>query len=155
MFEFLFLLHMFDGFWIIGLWCWTSLAAQVVGYFNIDRLWNWTSVPDSWYGWATLGTDSRMTSPVLVFVIMFLCLHLEMLDREVILKLRVCKIELLFLIYGMDEWLEEQIAEWLHLRSSLWMCSFGSEVVECLDLFLSGALVNDYLYLSLSSCSCD
>ena len=72
-----------------------------------------------------MGTDSRMTSPVLVFVIMFLCLHLEMLDCEVgtdvlanglvILKLRVCEIELLFLIYGMAEWLEEQIPEWLHL----------------------------------------
>ena len=54
-----------------------------------------------------------MTSPVLVFVIMFLCLHLEMLDCEVgtdvlanglvILKLRVCEIELLFLICGMAE----------------------------------------------------
>ena len=39
------------AFGIVGLWCWNSLAGQLVGYFNIDRLWNATSVPDSWYGW--------------------------------------------------------------------------------------------------------
>ena len=138
----LFLLHIFYGFWIFGLWCWNSLAAHDVGYFNIDRLWNWTSVPDSWYGWATLGTDSRMASPVFFFVIMFFCLHFELLDCDagtallpkllVISVLIVCEIQLLFLICGMAEGLEEQTPQWLHLCFSLSLCSSVCKVVLCL-----------------------
>ena len=70
-----------------------------------------------------------MTSPVFVFVIMFLCLHLEVLDCDVgtallvnwlvILIVIVCEMQLLFLIRGMVEGLEEQIPEWLDLCFSL------------------------------------
>ena len=83
-----------------------------------------------------------MTSPVFVFGIMFLCLHLELLDCDVgaallvnwlvISILIVCEIQLLFLIRGMAEGLEEQIPEWLHLCFSLSLCSCGCKVVECL-----------------------
>ena len=83
-----------------------------------------------------------MTSPVFVFVIMFLCLHLEVLDCDVgtallvnwlvILILIVCEIQLLFLIRGMAEGLEEQIPEWLHLCFSLSLCSSVCKVVVCL-----------------------
>ena len=83
-----------------------------------------------------------MTSPVFVFVIMFLCLHLELLDSDVgtallvnwlvILLLIVCEIQLLFLIRGMAEGLEEQIPEWLHLCFSLSLCSSVCKVVVCL-----------------------
>ena len=83
-----------------------------------------------------------MTSSVFVFVIMFLCLHLELLDSDVgtallvnwlvILLLIVCEMQLLFLIRGMAEGLGEQIPEWLHLCFSLSLCSCGCKVVECL-----------------------
>ena len=83
-----------------------------------------------------------MTSPVFVFVIMFLCLHLELLDCDVgtallvnwlvILILIVCEIQLLFLIRGMAEGLEEQIPEWLQLCFSLSLCSSVCKVVVCL-----------------------
>ena len=83
-----------------------------------------------------------MTSPVFVFVIMFLCLRLELLDSDVatallvnwsvILLLIVCEIQLLFLIRGMVERLEEQIPEWLHLCFSLSLCSSVCKVVVCL-----------------------
>ena len=83
-----------------------------------------------------------MTSPVFVFVIMFLCLHLEVLDCDVgtallvnwlvILILIVCEMQLLFLIRGMAEGLEEQIPEWLHLCFSLSLCSSVCKVVVCL-----------------------
>ena len=76
-----------------------------------------------------------MTSPVFVFVIMFLCLHLELLDCDVGTALLVnwlvisifivCGIQLLFLIRGMAEGLEEQIPEWLHLSFSLSLCPCG------------------------------
>jgi hypothetical protein len=83
-----------------------------------------------------------MTSSVFVFVIMFLCLHLELLDCDVgtallvnwlvISILIVCEIQLMFLIRGMAEELEEQIPEWLHLCFSSSLYSCGCKVVECL-----------------------
>ena len=83
-----------------------------------------------------------MTSPVFVFVIMFLCLHLEVLDCDVgtallvnwlvISILIVCEMQLLFLIRGVAARFEEQIPEWLHLRFCLPLSSGGCKVVECL-----------------------
>ena len=62
-----------------------------------------------------------MTSPVFFFVIMFFCLHFELLDCGVGTALLdnllvtsiliVCEIQLLFLIRGIVERLEEQIPE--------------------------------------------
>ena len=52
-----------------------------------------------------------------------------------------CEIQLLFLIHGKAEEVEEQIPEWLHLCFSLSLCSCGCKVVECLEVFLSGAMV--------------
>ena len=83
-----------------------------------------------------------MISPVLVFVIMFLCLHWELLECDVgtavlvnwlvILILIVCEIQLLFLICGMAEGLEEQTPQRLHLCFSLSLCSSVCKVVVCL-----------------------
>ena len=80
-----------------------------------------------------------MTASVFVFVIMFLCLHLELLDCDVETDLLVnwlvisiligCEIQLLFLIHGMAEELEEQIPEWLHLCFSLSLCFCGKSNV--------------------------
>ena len=46
--------------------------------------------------------------------------------------LTVCEIQLLFLIRGMVERLEEQIPEWLQLCFSLSLCSSVCKVVVCL-----------------------
>ena len=83
-----------------------------------------------------------MTSPGFFFVIMFLCLHLELLDCDVGTALLVnllvtsilivCEIRLLFLIRGMVERLEEQIPEWFHVCFSLSLCSSVCKVVVCL-----------------------
>ena len=83
-----------------------------------------------------------MTSPVFVCGIMFLCLHLVMLDCDVGTALLVnwlvififigCEIQFLFLIHGMAEGPEEQIPEWLHLCFSSSLCFCGCKDVECL-----------------------
>ena len=83
-----------------------------------------------------------MTSPVFVFVIMFLYLQKELLDCDagtallinllVLSILIVCDMQLLFLIRGVAARFEEQIPEWLHLRFCLPLSSGGCKVVECL-----------------------
>ena len=76
------------------------------------------------------------------FVIMLFCLHFEFLDYDVgpallpnwsvMSILTVGEIQVLFLIRGMVERLEEQIPEWLQRCFSLSLCSSVCKVVVCL-----------------------
>ena len=55
-----------------------------------------------------------------------------LLNWSVMVILTVSEIQVLFLIRGMVERLEEQIPEWLHLCFSLSLCSSVCKVVVCL-----------------------